>query len=126
MSPMASGPGGVVTEHWSTSVWQLARGQTAEDGKRHAFPCQWVIECDVKSCFDHISHHQIMERIRRRSADRKVNRLIWMFLKAGVLAEDQFIRTDAGTPQGAYLSPLLANIAFEVIEERYGRWVHLG
>jgi retron-type reverse transcriptase len=41
-----------------------------------------------------------MERIRRRSGDRKVNRLIWAFLKAGVLSEDQFIRTDAGTPQG--------------------------
>jgi group II intron reverse transcriptase/maturase len=97
--------------------------KTAEDGKRHTYPCQWAIECDVKSCFDSLSWHQIMERIRCRSADRKVNRLIWMFLKAGVLAEDQFIRTDAGTPQGANLSPLLANIALEVIEERYGRWV---
>jgi retron-type reverse transcriptase len=65
-----------------------------------------------------------MERIRRRSADQKVNRLRLMFLKAGVLAEDQFIRTDAGTPQGGILSPLLANIALGVIEEKYERWVH--
>jgi hypothetical protein len=47
-----------------------------------------------------------------------------VFLKAGILAEDQFIRTDAGTPQGGNLSPLLANIALEVIEERYARWVY--
>ena len=96
----------------------------AEGGKRKTFPCQWVIEGDIKGCFDHVSHYQVLERIRRRSGDRKVNRLIWSFLKAGVLAEDQFIRTDAGTPQGGNLSPLIANVALSVIEERYERWVH--
>ena len=96
----------------------------AEDGKRHAYPCQWAIEGDIKGCFDHISHHHVLERIRRRSADRKVNRLIRAFLKAGVLSEDQFIRTDAGTPQGGIISPLLANIALGIIEERYERWVY--
>ncbi len=70
------------------------------DGKRHSFPCPWVIEGDIKGCFDHIDHHQVMERIRRRCGDRKVNRLLLLFLKAGVLTEDQFIRTDSGTPQG--------------------------
>lgn len=96
----------------------------ADDGKRHTFPYQWVIEGDIKGCFDHISHHQVLERIRRRSGDRKVNRLIHAFLKAGVLAEDQFIRTDAGTPQGGIVSPLIANVALSVIEEKYERWVH--
>jgi len=94
------------------------------DGKRHSFPCPWVIEGDIKGCFDNISHHQVLERIRRRCGDRKVNRLLLMFLKAGVLSEDQFIRTDAGTPQGGTLSPLLANVALGTIEERYERWVH--
>ena len=95
----------------------------ADDGKRHAYPYPWVIEGDIKGCFDNLLHHQILERVRRRCADRKVIRLIRAFLKAGILAEDQFIRTDAGTPQGGNLSPLLANIALEVIEERYARWV---
>ncbi len=95
-----------------------------EDGKRHETPYQWVIEGDIKGCFDHIDHHQLMERIRTRVADRKLNRLIVQFLKAGVLAEDQFLRTDAGTPQGGIISPLLANIALSVIEERYERWVN--
>jgi len=95
----------------------------AEDGKRHAFPCQWIIECDIKGCFDNINHHLVMERIRRRSIDKKVNRLVLTFLKVGVLSEDQFVRTDAGTPQGGIISPLLANIALSVIEERYERWV---
>jgi group II intron reverse transcriptase/maturase len=87
-------------------------------------PCQWAIESDIKGCFDHISHHLTMERIRGRSGDRKANRLILRFLKAGVLSEEQFIRTDAGTPQGGIVSPLLANIALGVIEEKYERWVH--
>lgn len=85
-------------------------------------PYQWVIEGDIKSCFDNIDHHQLMNRVRQSVADLKVNRLILKFLKAGVLAEENFFRTDSGTPQGGILSPLLANIALGVIEERYARW----
>ena len=66
---------------------------------------------------------RLMERVRRRVADPKVNRLIVAFLKAGVLSEGSFLRSDAGTPQGGILSPLLANIALSVIEERYERHV---
>ena len=64
-----------------------------------------------------------MERVRRRIGDGKVTRLVLAFLKAGALAEDQFLRSDSGTPQGGILSPLLANIALGVIEERYERYV---
>ncbi|WP_267902488.1 hypothetical protein [Sinorhizobium meliloti] len=60
----------------------------------------------------------------KRIGDRRVVRLVGLFLKAGVLTEDQFLRTDAGTPQGAIISPLLANIALSAIEERYERWTY--
>ena len=50
--------------------------------------------------------------------------MVGQFLKAGVLAEDQFLRTDTGTPQGGIVSPLLSNIALSAIEERYERWVY--
>jgi RNA-directed DNA polymerase len=86
-------------------------------------PYQWAIEGDIKGCFDHISHHGLLTRVRRRIGDNKVNRLVLAFLKAGVLSEDQFLRTDSGTPQGGILSPLLANIALSAIEERYERHV---
>jgi len=65
-----------------------------------------------------------MDRLRARIADQRVTRLIGQFLKAGVLAEDQFLRKESGTPQGGTISPSLANIALSAIEERYERWVY--
>ncbi|MEM9440013.1 MAG: group II intron reverse transcriptase/maturase [Pseudomonadota bacterium] len=97
--------------------------QRYKDGRRHRLPYSWVIEGDIKGCFDNINHHLLLERIRTRVADRKMVRLIKQFLKAGILSEEQFLRTEAGTPQGGILSPLLSNIALSAIEERYERWV---
>ena len=108
-------------EHIRMSIRPRAK---AEDGKRHVTPYQWVVEGDIKGCFDHIDHHVLMQRLRSRVADRKVNRLVLQFLKAGVLTEEQFVRTPMGTPQGGVISPLLANIALSAIEERYERWVN--
>lgn len=95
-----------------------------QDGHRRRLPYPWVIEGDIKGCFDNINHHHLMDRLRARVADRHVTRLVGQFLKAGVLAEDQFLRTDDGTPQGGIISPLLANIALSAIEERYERWAY--
>ncbi len=94
------------------------------DSRRHQMPYNWIIEGDIKGCFDNINHHHLMERLRARVADRRVTGLVGQFLKAGVLAEDQFLRTDNGTPQGGIISPLLANIALSAIEERYERWTY--
>ncbi|WP_245344319.1 group II intron reverse transcriptase/maturase [Sinorhizobium meliloti] len=94
------------------------------DTRRSRMPYPWVIEGDIKGCFDNISHHHLLERLRKRIADRRLVKLVGQFLKAGVLSEEQFLRTDAGTPQGGILSPLLANIALGVIEERYERWTY--
>jgi RNA-directed DNA polymerase len=65
-----------------------------------------------------------MQRIRARIGDIKVTRLLGQFLKAGVLADGIVLPTSHGTPQGGVISPLLANIALGVIEERYERWTH--
>jgi len=86
-------------------------------------PYQWAIEGDIKGCFDHIDHHALMVRVRRRVGDAKLARVVGSFLKAGVLSEEQFLRSPAGTPQGGILSPLLANIALSELDERYARHV---
>jgi len=96
----------------------------AKDGRRQRAPYQWVIEGDIRGCFDHIDHHLLMERIRARVSDLKVTRLVRQFLKAGVLEEGFLLPSSKGTPQGGVISPLLANIALSAVEERYERWVH--
>ena len=94
-------------EHMRMSIRPRA---VAHDHKRRTSPYQWAIEGDIKSCFDRIDHHRLMDRVRKRIGDRKVTRLLCGFLKAGAISEDQFLRTDAGTPQGGIISPVLANI----------------
>jgi RNA-directed DNA polymerase len=95
-----------------------------QDGHRRRLPYPWIIEGDIKGCFDNLSHHHLLWRLRQRIADRRMTRLVGRFLKAGVLAEDQFLRTNSGSPQGGIVSPLLSNIALSAIEERYERWVY--
>ena len=95
----------------------------ADQPRRLETPYQWVIEGDIKGCFDHIDHHSVMQRLRGRVADVKVCRLVRAFLKAGVLSEGAFVRTASGTPQGGILSPLLANVALSAIDQRYEKYI---
>ena len=59
-------------------------------GRRSRLPYTWIVEGDIKGCFDNLSHHHLLTRLRSRAADKKVIGLIGQFLKSGVLAEDQF------------------------------------
>ncbi|MGH7573408.1 MAG: reverse transcriptase domain-containing protein, partial [Gemmatimonadota bacterium] len=81
---------------------------------------EWVLEGDIKACFDEIEHTALMDRVRRRVGDKRVLGLVKGFLKAGVLSEDGVERdTITGTPQGGIISPLLANIALSVLDEHF-------
>lgn len=78
----------------------------------------WIVEGDIKACFDEISHPALMHRVRMRISDKRVLDLVKAFLKAGILSEERMLRTtDAGAPQGAILSPLLSNVALSVLDE---------
>jgi group II intron reverse transcriptase/maturase len=89
---------------------------------------EWVLEGDIKSCFDEIDHTALMGRVRERIGDKRVLGLVKAFLKSGILGEDQVLRdTSTGTPQGGILSPLLANIALSVLDEHFlGVWESWG
>src|SRR6185312_2563837 len=79
---------------------------------------EWIVEGDIKACFDEISHPALMDRVRERVADKRVLALVKAFLKAGILGEDRTLRdTSAGTPQGSILSPLLSNLALSILDE---------
>jgi RNA-directed DNA polymerase len=78
----------------------------------------WIVEGDIKACFDEIDHTALMDRVRRRVADKRVLALVKAFLKAGILTRERLFRkTDVGAPQGAILSPLLSNVALSVLDE---------
>jgi RNA-directed DNA polymerase len=83
---------------------------------------EWIVEGDIQSCFDEISHSSLMDRVRVRIGDKRVLALVKAFLKAGILSEDGVRRdTYTGTPQGNILSPLLANVALSVLDEHIAR-----
>lgn len=70
----------------------------------------WVLDADIRGFFDTIDHGWLRKFVEHRIGDSRVLRLIQKWLSAGVLEEGRWSRTDAGTPQGATISPLLANV----------------
>jgi RNA-directed DNA polymerase len=76
----------------------------------------WVIEGDVKACFDEISHKAILGVLREKVQDNKFLDLISRFLKAGVMVDDVVQPTEKGVPQGGVISPLLANAVLNKLD----------
>ncbi len=76
----------------------------------------WVIEGDVKACFDEISHTAILGCIREKVIDNKFLALIQLLLKAGVEIDGVLHPTTKGVPQGGVASPLLANIVLNKLD----------
>jgi len=70
----------------------------------------WVLDADIRGFFDNLSHEWMMKFIEHRVADRRILRLIQKWLKAGVSEDGQWSETKLGTPQGAVVSPLIANV----------------
>ena len=80
----------------------------------------WVLDCDIRGFFDNLSHDWLLKFVQHRVADRRILRLIQKWLKAGVVEEGEWKRTEMGTPQGAVISPLLANIYLHYV---FDLWV---
>src|ERR1700741_44338 len=87
-------------------------------GKRQI---NWVLDCDVQSFFDKVSQDWLIRFVEHRIGDRRIIRLITKWLKAGVLEDGRLVVTEEGTPQGAVISPLLANIYLHYV---YDLWTH--
>jgi RNA-directed DNA polymerase len=77
---------------------------------------KWVVDADIKGAFDNIAHAYVLEAI----GDVPGRALIKAWLKAGYVEHKKWHPTDAGTPQGGVISPLLANIALHGMEEALG------
>ena len=80
----------------------------------------WVLDADIRSFFDKIDHGWLMKFVEHRIADKRILRLIRKWLAAGVMEDGKWTVTEEGTPQGATVSPLLANIFLHYV---YDLWV---
>jgi RNA-directed DNA polymerase len=80
----------------------------------------WVLDADIRGFFDNMSHEWTIKFIKHRVADRRILRLIQKWLKAGVSEDGQWSETEVGTPQGAVVSPLLANVYLHYV---FDLWV---
>jgi len=81
----------------------------------------WVLDADIKACFDNIDHDALMVQVERRVVDRQLLRLLRSWLRAGVFEGGVVSDRETGTPQGSPVSPLLANIALHVLDEEWER-----
>lgn len=81
----------------------------------------WVLDADIRGYFDAISHEWLVKLVEHRIADQRVVRLIQKWLNAGVLEDGEWTRSEAGTPQGGGISPLLANIYLHYVSDLWVR-----
>lgn len=66
----------------------------------------WVVDIDIAGYFDNIQHEKLMKLVEQRISDRRILKLLWKWLKAGFVKDDQFYETDLGSPQGSLCKAL--------------------
>lgn len=81
----------------------------------------WILDADIQRFFDTISHEWLIRFLEHRIGDRRIIRLIQKWLRAGVLEDGVRLETLEGTPQGAVISPFLANVYLHYV---YDLWVN--
>jgi len=85
-------------------------------------PVNWVLDADIQGFFDTLDHEWLMRFLEHRIADPRILRLIQKWLKAGVSDAGAWSKTTVGTPQGAVISPLLANVYLHYVFDLWVKW----
>ena len=81
----------------------------------------WVLDADIRSFFDSVGHEWIRKFLEHRIGDQRVVRLVLKWLAAGVMEQGEWKATEVGSPQGATISPLLANM---YLFYAFDKWAH--
>jgi group II intron reverse transcriptase/maturase len=82
----------------------------------------WILDADIERFFDTIDHEWMIEFLEHRIGDRRILRLIRKWLRAGISEEGEWSKTTVGTPQGAVISPLLANVYLHYVFDLWIEW----
>ncbi|MCK9898040.1 group II intron reverse transcriptase/maturase [Frankia sp. AgB32] len=82
----------------------------------------WVLDADIRDFFTSLDHHWLMKFLEHRIADQRVLRLVQKWLNAGVIENGTWSRTMEGVPQGASVSPLLANVYLHYVFDLWVQW----
>lgn len=85
---------------------------------------RWVVDVDLEKFFDRVNHDVLMGLVAKRIADPRILRLIRRYLEAGMLANGVVMERHDGTPQGGPLSPILANVLLDVVDQQLERRGH--
>ena len=112
--------GTVLNQIWEEDFLGLSYGFRPGRGQQDALDAlyvglerkkvNWVLDLDIRSFFDKIEHGWMVKFVEHRIGDNRIVRLIQKWLKAGVMEEGRWFETEEGTPQGAVISPILANL----------------
>lgn len=85
----------------------------------------WAIDIDLSKFFDRVNHDLLMERVSRKVQDKRILKLIGLYLRAGVSVNGSIEPTHLGVPQGGPLSPLLANIMLDDLDKEIENRGHI-
>jgi RNA-directed DNA polymerase len=83
-----------------------------------------VVDCDLKSYFDTIHHQRVHAYLEEFISDKVILKLVWKFLRSGILDKDIYIETTEGAPQGGPLSPILANVYLNKLDRELEKREH--
>lgn len=119
----------IIDPHFSDNSFGFRKGrnthQAIEKAKEYYQEgYRVVVDCDLKSYFDTIHHQRIRAYLEYFISDKTVLKLIWKFLRSGILDKDIYIETTKGAPQGGPLSPILANVYLNMLDRELERRGH--
>jgi RNA-directed DNA polymerase len=119
----------IFERRFSSSSYGFRPGRSAAAAVRHvqqyaAAGQTWVVDLDIEAFFDHVQHDILMRRMATVIRDKRVLKLIGRYLRSGVMRDGVVVATREGTPQGGPLSPLLANIYLDPLDQELAKRGH--